>query len=182
MVVKGNHPTLQTKLQSLFACPALYEAEFDEAVTLNRGHGRVERRRLRLTYDLPRFFTGFAGVRQAFCLERERLDRRSGKVSREVVVGITSLPRLLANASRLLEIVRGHWTIENRVHYVRDVTMGEDRSHVHAGHVPEVMAAFRNAAIAILRRAGYENVASARRYLAANPRKALKLLGETITE
>ena len=95
---------------------------------------------------------------------------------------MTSLPRLLANAQQLSTLIRGHWTIENRVHYVRDVTMGEDASSVRKGNVAQVMVAFRNAAIAVLRREGYPNIASARRYFAANPKQALKLIGCTITE
>ena len=105
---------------------------------------------------------------------------------------MTSLPRLGADAKTLLALVRGHGTIENRVHchgtienrvhYVRDVTMGEDASPVRVGNVPHVMAAFRNAAIALLRRDGHTNIASARRYLAANPKQALKIIGCQITE
>lgn len=154
MPVKGNPRTLLAKIQSVFDHPSLYEAQFTQAVCVNKGHGRIEVRRLRCTDALPRRFTGFAGVRQVFCLERERTQCKTGKVSREVVYGITSLPRLLADASRLLALVRGHWTIENRVHYVRDVTMGEDASAVRVGHVPQVMAAIRNAAITVLRFAG----------------------------
>ncbi len=84
--------------------------------------------------------------------------------------------------TRFNTLVRGHWTIENRVHYVRDVTMGEDASHVRAGNLPQVMVAFRNAAIAVLRREGYANIAAARRYLAANPKQALQMIGCQITE
>lgn len=182
MVVKENHPLLLRRLESLFAHPGLYEAEFDRATQTNRGHGREETRFLHCTYDLPRFFTGFAGVRQAFRLERKVLHKKTGKQSHEVVYGMTSLPRLGADAQALLGLVRGHWTIENRVHWVRDVTMGEDASHVRVGNIPHVMAAFRNAAIAVLRRDGHTNIASARRYLAANPKQALKLIGCQITE
>jgi hypothetical protein len=113
MVVKGNHPTLATKIQSVFDCPALYQAEFCEAVACNKGHGRIEERRLRCTYDLPRLFTGFAGVRQVFCLERAVTHCESGKVNQEIVYGMTSLPRLLADANVLLSLIRGHWTIES---------------------------------------------------------------------
>jgi hypothetical protein len=99
-----------------------------------------------------------------------------------VAYGITSLPRLLAGAERLNALVRGHWTIENRVHWVRDVTMGEDASQVRVGNVPQVMAALRNTALAVLRREGYTNIAAARRYLAANPKQALRMIGCQITE
>ena len=182
MIVKENHPVLLKRIQSVFDAPSLYEAEFDKAVQSNRGHGREEVRRMSCTYDLPRFFTGFAGVRQVFRLEREVTHKRSGEVSREIVYGMTSLPRLLANAGQLLSLVRGRWTIENRVHYVRDVTFGEDASNVRKGNMPHVMAALRGPATAVLRREGYKNMASARRYLAANPKQALRIIGCKITE
>lgn len=177
MIVKENHKCLLQRIRSVFDAPSLYEAEFDRTEQTNCGHGRVELRRLSCTYDLPRYFTGFAGVRQVFRLEREVLHKKSGHTSREVVYGMTSLPRLGANAEQLNRLVRGHWTIENRVHYVRDVTMGEDASQVRVGNIPQVMIAFRNTALAVLRREGYQNIASARRYFAANPKQALRLIG-----
>jgi predicted transposase YbfD/YdcC len=179
MIVKDNHATLRTKIESVFAAPGLYEAEFDCFEDIHRAHGRTETRRLSCTYDLPRHFTGFAGVRQVFRLEREVLHNKSGKQTFEIVYGITSLPRLLANAKQLNELIRGHWTIENRVHYVRDVTMGEDASQVRVGNIPQVMVAFRNVALTLLRCEGYQNIAKARRYFAANPKQALKLIGIT---
>jgi predicted transposase YbfD/YdcC len=189
MLVKKNHPLLLHRLESVFAAAILYEAEFDCATHTHVGHGRRETRTLQCTYDLPRRrngafrrFTGFAGVRQAFRLERTVVPTKSGRHSREVAYGITRLPRLLAGAERLNALVRGHWTIENRVHWVRDVTMGEDASQVRVGNVPQVMAALRNTALAVLRREGYTNIAAARRYLAANPKQALRMIGCQITE
>ena len=170
----------------------LYEAEFDKAQEVSRGHGRVEGRTLVCTFDLPRRFTAFAGVRQIFRLERRVVHivhKKSGKPSREIVYGMTSLPRLGTDAKELLALVRGHCihacvngTIENRVHYVRDVTMGEDASQARVGNIPQVMAAFRNAALAVVRKEAHTNIAAARRYLAANPKQALKLIGCQITE
>lgn len=179
MIVKQNHRTLRHRIESVFTAPGLYEAEFDCFEKTDRAHGRTETRRLSCTYDLPRRFTGFAGVRQVFRLEREVLHNKSGKRTFEVVYGITSLPRLLADAKQLNELIRGHWTIENRVHYIRDVTMGEDASQVRVGNIPQVMVAFRNVALSLLRREGYTNIAKARRYFAANPKQALKLIGIT---
>ena len=72
--------------------------------------------------------------------------------------------------------------IENRVHYVRDVTFGEDASVVRKGNIPRVMAAFRNTAIALLRREGYGNLAAPRRYFSANPKQGLEIMGCKITE
>jgi len=183
MQVKDNHPTLRKKIASFFRNPALYQAEFAHAgVTELKRRGRVETRSLQVSDDVPRGFTGFAGVRQLFRLERQVLVKRTGEVHSEEVYGMTSLARAWCPAERLLSLVRGHWTIENRVHYVRDVTMGEDKSQTRSGSLPQVMAMFRGAALALVRSAGYGNVAAARRYLAARPTQALKLMGCQITE
>lgn len=121
----------------------------------------------------------FPGLAQIFRLERERTEKKSGKREVEVVHGITSLTRKEAGPRQLLGLARGHWQIENRLHYVRDVTYGEDRSQVRDGTVAQVMAALRNVTIGRLRLAGHANIAAATRYYAARPREALALLGLT---
>lgn len=87
----------------------------------------------------------------------------------EVVYGITSLRPERATPGQLLELVRGHWRIENKSHWVRDVTFDEDRSQVRGGNIPQIMATLRNTAIGLLRWAGYLNIAKAGRQLAAQP-------------
>ena len=82
-----------------------------------------------------------------------------------------------ATPGRLLQLVRGHWHIENKSHWVRDVTFDEDRSQVRCGSIPQVMAAFRNTTIGLLRGAGYTNIAAACRRRAAQPAQALALIG-----
>jgi len=182
MVVKNNHPLLRKKIEGFFNSPTLYEAEFHRATQTTCARARVETRAIVTSDDLPRGFTGFAGVRQVLRLERSVTHKKSGKVCQETVFGMTSLPRCVASAPVLAELVRGHWTIENRCHYVRDVTFGEDASQVRVGSVPQVMAAFRNVALGLIRLSGRSNVAAARRLFAAQPRLALKLLGCQITE
>lgn len=90
---------------------------------------------------------------------------------------MTSLASPQATPSRLLELVRGPWQIENQSHGVRDVTCDEDRSPVRCGHIPQVMAAFRKTTIGLLRQAGDANIAAACRLLAAQPARALALIG-----
>lgn len=89
----------------------------------------------------------------------ERVAERKGKTGGEVRYAITSLGEKVG-PGQLLRHVRGHWGIENRLHYVRDVTLGEDASQVRKGSVPEVMAALRNVVIGILREAGWQNIAA----------------------
>ena len=90
---------------------------------------------------------------------------------------MSSLAQQKASAADLLQYVRGHWEIENRLHYVRDVTFDEDRSQVRRGSGPQMMASLRNIAISLLRMAGATNIASATRHLGRRSDKALRLLG-----
>ena len=118
------------------------------------------------------------GLRQVCRVERRRTVRRRGRVRHETEVSyaITSLPPERADATALLAYLRGHWSIENRLHYVRDVTFDEDRSQVRCGAAPQVLAACRNLALALLRRAGATNVAAALRTHAGRPRDAVNLV------
>jgi hypothetical protein len=137
--------------------------------------GRVESRRLRAT-DLLNDYLDWPGVAQVCRVEREV--RRPGReASREVAYAITSVPREQADAATLLRWWRGHWGIENRSHYVRDVTMGEDASRITSGSAPQVLAAMRNAAIGWLRTRGAENIAAALRRNAARVPDLLRALG-----
>lgn len=87
-------------------------------------------------------------------ITRERIVR--GKTSTETVYAITSLTADEAGAARLLELSREHWGIENKLHYVRDVTCREDQARTSAGHGPQVLAALRNTALTLLRRLGFK--------------------------
>jgi predicted transposase YbfD/YdcC len=137
--------------------------------------GRVESRRLRAT-DLLNDYLDWPGVAQVCQVERE-VRRRGREPSREVAYAITSVPRPQADAATLLGWWRGHWGIENRSHYVRDVTMGEDASRVRTGSAPQALAAFRNVAIGWLRTRGVDNVAAALRRNAARVPDLFRALG-----
>jgi hypothetical protein len=110
------------------------------------------------------------------CVERE-VKRPGAEPTREVAYAITGVPAGCAGPATLLGWWRGHWGIENRSHYVRDVTMGEDASRIGSGAAPQVMAGFRNAAIGFLRCRGIVNVAEALRRNAAQVRPLLLSLG-----
>jgi len=99
-----------------------------------------------------------------------------GGATCEVHYLIPSVPRSRASAVDLLGWVRGHWGIENRLHYVRDVTTGEDGNRTRVGSGPQVLAAFRNAAISQLRIAGSTNIAASLRRNAARTRDLLRSL------
>jgi predicted transposase YbfD/YdcC len=175
MVVKANQPQLRADIELIFAEPPVGDSQ-ETANTVERGHGRIEQRRLTTSQALVGY-SAWPGLAQVFALERSVILPKTGEVRSETIYGVTSLPSQRATPARLLELVRGHWQIENQSHGVRDVTFDEDRSQVRCGHIPQVMAALRNTTIGLLRRAGYSNIAAACRLLAAQPIRALALIG-----
>lgn len=139
---------------------------------MDKAHGRQEKRTIRLTTALTK--QGFKGLKQGFELTRERTIK--GKKTVEVIHGITSLARDKADAAKMLELTRGHWGIENGLHYRRDVTLGEDASRVRKGDAPEVMAALRNAIVHVAREIS-PNLAAAVRKFGNCLSQALTFLG-----
>jgi predicted transposase YbfD/YdcC len=176
MIVKGNQPTLQDEIATLFATPSVVTETLASAATLDIGHGRIEHRRITTSTALCGY-TDWAGREQVFALERQVIRKSSGTERAEIVYGVTSLSREQASAAQVLELVRHHWHIENKSHGVRDVTYDEDRSQVRVGSIPQVMAALRNTAIGLMRVAGETNIAAACRRDAAQPWSALALIG-----
>ncbi len=143
---------------------------------MDKGHGRLETRKIWTSTDLNDYLD-FPHCGQVACVERSRESFRTGKVHKEVVYLITSLSPQKAAPEKLLSISRGHWSIENKSHYVRDVTFDEDRSQVRTHSGPRVMASLRNLAITLLRLRGFQNIAQAIRSLGAKPYRALSLIG-----
>lgn len=143
-------------------------------MTVNKGHGRREGRHLQATTRLCGALD-WPGAAQVCRLERTIW--RKGEQTVEVEYAITSVPRSLASAAQLLAWWRGHWGIENRSHYVRDVTFGEDASRLRSGSAPQIMSALRNASIGLLRCLGRTNIAVALRANAYQVPKLFAMLG-----
>jgi len=171
--VKENQPTLFEDIATLFADPPRGEG-FATHVSRTRHGDRAEVRALRASAALDGYL-GWPHVGQVCAVVREVT--RKGETSRETAYAVTSLTPERAPPARLQATWRGHWGIENRLHWVRDVTLGEDKSQVRTGAAPQAMAAVRNTAIAVVRRAGYANVAEGLRHFAAHPDHALAALG-----
>jgi predicted transposase YbfD/YdcC len=142
------------------------------ARTYEKNRGRIEERILESTSLLTRSLE-WKGLKQGFRLTRKT--KREGKWTTEVVHGITSLSLEEADAERLLELSRRHWHVENRSHYVRDETLGEDKSRIRSGSAPEVMAGCRNIARTLLGTIS-SNTADAIRYLGTRLVAAIGLL------
>jgi predicted transposase YbfD/YdcC len=176
MTVKHNQPTLRDDIQTLFQSPLTPPVDLRWAETTDLHGNRIEQRRLCVSTDVVGY-CDWPGLAQVMQLERIITHKDTGKVTREVVYGITSLTPEQASASVLLNLWRQHWSIENKLHYVRDVTFDEDRSQVRTAQIPQALAALRNAAISLLRLMGAHNIAAQCRLIAARPQLAFAALG-----
>lgn len=176
MIVKGNQPQLQHDIQLVFQEPTALAETMPTSATVDSGHGRIEQRRLTTSTALVGY-SDWPGLAQVVQIERHVTIKTSGAQRHDVVYGVTSLSPERAGPEQLLGLVRQHWQIENKSHWVRDVTFDEDRSQVRCGSIPQVMAAFRNTTIGLMRWAGETNIAAACRRFAAQPWSALALIG-----
>ena len=167
LIVKRNQPSLHAQLA------ALPWREVPVAYTkAERGHGRTERRTLKVTAVAAGL--AFPHAAQAIRITRHR--KVKGKWSRESCYAITSLTLTQATYTQLAAIIRGHWGIEDRLHWVRDTDFDEDRSQVRTASGPRIMASLRNLVITILRLAGTTSIATALRYHARRPSRPLQAI------
>jgi predicted transposase YbfD/YdcC len=176
LVVKDNQPMLLADLTLLFdpPSPTVPLSDRREAQTLEKGHGRQqERRHLIASTDLNAYLN-WPGVAQVFRLQRTWFER--GVPKQALHYGITSLPPAVADAAQILRIRRRHWSIENQLHYPKDVSLGEDRSLVHAEQGPTVLAMLRDTGISLLHLAGCRTFAAALRAFADKPVAAVALV------
>jgi predicted transposase YbfD/YdcC len=172
MVVKGNRAAVVRGIETYFAGPPRRPA--DQAITVGKGHGRLEERTLERRL-VPPHAVGWPGIAQVLRRTCRRLILATGAVQEEVTYAVTSLPAP-AGAAVAEALWRGHWAIENRAHHVRDVTWGEDAGQQRAGSAPQALAALRNALLGLLRALGWTNIADALRHYGATPLRALRLL------
>jgi len=185
LLVKENQPALHRDLALLFDPPADAPApppllDRREAVTVEKGHGRThDRRRLVASTDLTGYLD-WPGLAQVFRLERTWRERGLPKRARHY--GITSLPPVDADPARLLALKRGHWRIENGLHYRKDVVFGEDRCQARLGAGPMVLALLRDTALSLLHLTGCRNVAARLRDYGQHPDAAVALLRRPATQ
>jgi predicted transposase YbfD/YdcC len=169
LTVKANQPTL---LRQLRALPWTDVPVAD--TTVDKAHGRHEQRTLKLTA----VSAGIGFPHAALALQTTRRSRplTGGRWRTETVYAITDLTTEQTSPIELADALRAHWGIENRLHWVRDVTYGEDLSQIRTGHGPAVMATLRNLAISLLRKAGATNIAAACRHLSRHPARVLPMI------
>ena len=175
MIVKGNQPSLLAAVTEALAGP---DSGFAGTTWTEegKGHGRRERRSIRTA---PAAGITWPHAAQVLRIRRDSGPTRGPWTHKEIAYGITSLPENLAGPRHLATYARKHWAIENRVHYVRDKTFGEDLQRVRTGSQPNAHAAIRNLVTGAFRRAGFANIAHARRYYGRDDARILALYGYT---
>jgi len=176
MTVKDNQPQLLADVALFFNRPPgpgqdLRVVEFPP----EKRHGRLTQRRLWATSDVKGYLD-WPGVEQALCVERRVIQLSSGEIHTERVYGLTSLTATDLNLNCVLERWRGHWSIENREHWVRDVVFAEDACRVHLNDVPHVLACLRNTVISLAHLSGFTSVTAATRHFALNFAETLAIV------
>jgi predicted transposase YbfD/YdcC len=172
-VVKGNRPRL---LEQLAGLPWRDVPAVD--LTRNAGHGRVESRTIKLAALTGGPAAGilFPHARLAIQIVRRRRTSTGGRWHTETVSAVTNLDWHQIRADQLADVIRGHWHVENKVHWIRDVVFAEDLSQIRIGHGPANMATLRNLALSRHRLAGATNIAAACRHTSRHPNRVLPLL------
>lgn len=175
LFAKGNQPTLWQDVHDFFTDPDPEREEWEQSQQVHKGHGRLEIRHIWTSTQMNEWFEPqWAGIEQVF--EVHRQVRSAGKTHEETVYGLTSLTRHQANADRLLTHIQTHWHVENRLHWRRDVTLGEDACRVRQAGAPPVLAALNGAVLGLMDFLDVANVAKQMRYFDAHPSAMISLL------
>lgn len=181
LIAKGNQATLREDLRLFFREPPADCRDWRTAHTLEKGHGRLESRAVVASTELNDFVaSSWPGVGQVFFLRRRI--QHPLRCTQQLVYGLTSLSPQVAGPERLLELIRGHWAIENRLHWRRDVTLREDACQVRKGCAPRTLAVLNSFLLALFDWLGVRNVASQMRVFDASPHLALRLLVGSLEE
>ncbi len=180
--VKDNQPRLRADIAKLFEPDTSVvkgfsagPTDYQTVQTINKGHGRIETRTLTVTSQLQET-SDWPYLAQVFRLERSTELLAPGTQRGETVYGMTSLTAQQASPARLLALVRRHWSVENELHYRRDVTFQEDATRLKAWNAAQVLAIINNLVLALLVHVGPGTVPHARRHYAAHPDEALRLV------
>lgn len=175
VIIKDNTPTTHSDLHLFFEDPHADRRTWQSSEQIEKGHGRLERRHILTSPDLNAFLERDWGeVGQVFRVQRERTCK--GQHSVEVAYGWTTLSPQRCSAQALLSYNRAHWAVENRLHWRRDVTLGEDACGVRLDPVAEMLAVLNTVVLALMDLHHVTNVARQLRRFSAQPREALAWL------
>ena len=174
--IKGNQPETEAILAEWFDTPpARYEQPNQIAETVEKVHGRLVTRYIE-TSTVLNDYLDWPGIAQTFKLTRRRVIVPTGESSTQTIYGITSLSPEQASPRDLLTFIQQHWTVENKLHWVKDVTLDEDRCQLRTGYTHHLMALFRNLTLSLLRLHPRQAIASSLRSMAAQPDLAIDLV------
>ncbi len=177
LLAKDNQPTLREDIADLLEDRTPDRRRWQQAESWDKGHGRLEHRQILCSPDLNDWFgKQWEGIAQVFRLERSTLLLKTNQTRHEVVYGLSSLSMRQAPPARMLSLVRDHWAIENKLHYRRDVSLGEDACQTRTGPVPSLLAQLNSTVLSLMDRAGVHNVARQMRYFDAHIEQALALV------
>jgi len=174
--VKGNQAGTLEDLELYFQDRAKRPPDYVEHTPPD--HGRIETRQIWTSTELNDYLR-FPHVGQAFLVERQTIEKKTGEASSEIAYGITRRPPEQANPQRVLKVNRGHWVIENSCHYILDWTFDEDRSRIRTGYGPENMTRLRRFAIGVIKSKGGKSVPQKMRQLACRVRLVFDYLRMT---
>ena len=173
-VVKQNHPQTYAHIEKLFS-EVPFQPDFETAKQVNKGHGRIESRRI-TTSCLLNDYLDWPGLAQVFKLERRTITTSTGRIREQVVYGLTSLSREQVDCQELLELSRAYWQIENGLHYRRDVTLNEDATRMTNPTQAEAIAIINNLVVALGKRTNFQYLPEARRHFNAHLKDAIKIV------
>ena len=190
--VKENHKQMYDDIRQLFEPlsetdpPQVEKRRFENLHTqdnaqlhthtdVETSHGFTTTRTLTASTMLTDYIN-WPGLAQVYQYRSQRVSTKTGQITYQTQYGITSLSPETASAKDLLKLRREHWTIENKIHWIRDTVLGEDASQARTGNLPHVMAALRNTAMSVLRFDGRTKIAETMRFFASEPKLAVKLI------
>ena len=174
------HFTVKNNQPGLFQDIALYfeDRQAPDFVQTDCDHGRIDTRKIWTATELNGYLN-FPHVAQAFVIQRESTDKKTGESSCDIAYGITSRSPEQADPQRVLATNRAHWCIENSCHYIIDWNFDEDRSRIRTGHGPENITRLRRFATGIIKSKAVRNVSQKMRQLMGNVRLVFDYLRMT---
>ncbi len=174
LTVKANQSALLDQIIAVLPPAAPGTAHH---LQIDKTHGRIVHRAI---WVAPADQVTFPAAAQVFRIRRDTFDHQGNRLSKEVVHGVTSLNPLRADPATIAALIRRHWAIENRSHWVRDVVFGEDTQHAYAGNGAHTMATLRNLAIALLRLAGITHITRTLERIAADRTRIIPIITNAI--
>jgi predicted transposase YbfD/YdcC len=175
LIVKDNTPATRADLELFFEDAQADRSTWQCSERVEKGHGRLERRCLLTSPDLNEYLRREWGeVGLVFRLQRERTIAE--KKTKEVIYGWTSLTRQRCSIEDLFHVIRDHWTVENRLHWRRDATLGEDRCGVRVPSVAQMLAVLNSLVLSLMDFHQVSNVARQIRRFSSHPDETLAWL------